>query len=41
MRSWLTDTVNICELLINLVKMALPKLLTGNNQKVCGWITRW
>jgi hypothetical protein len=40
-RSWLADTVNVSELLINPVKMALPKLLIGNNQKVCGWITRW
>jgi len=33
--------VNTCELLINPVRIKLPKLLTGNNQKVRGRITRW
>jgi hypothetical protein len=32
--------VNVSELLINLVSIAVPKLLTGTNQKVCGWIAR-
>ena len=28
--------VNLSELLINLVRMVVPKLLVGINQKVCG-----
>ncbi|MCY1299324.1 hypothetical protein D9M68_578510 [compost metagenome] len=32
---------NICELLINIVSIAVPKLLTGTYQKVCGRISRW
>jgi len=31
---------NICELLINTVSIAVPKLLIGTNQKVCGRLFR-
>lgn len=36
----LADTVNICELLINLVTIEKPKLLLGFNQKVHGRLIR-
>ena len=29
---------NLCEWLINVVRTSKPKLLTGLNQKVCGWL---
>ncbi|AUT51876.1 hypothetical protein C2L66_08435 [Paraburkholderia caribensis] len=32
----LADRVNVSELLLNLVNNAVPKLLIGTNQKVCG-----
>ncbi|MCY1362433.1 hypothetical protein D9M68_690840 [compost metagenome] len=31
---------NICELLINVVNIAVPKLLIGTNQKVSGRLSR-
>jgi hypothetical protein len=39
-RSWLADRVNVSELLINLVNIAMPKLLSGINQKVRGRLLR-
>jgi hypothetical protein len=36
----LTDTVNASELLINLVRIVVPKLLLGIDQKVCGRLSR-
>jgi len=32
---------NVSELLINAVSIAVPKLLLGTNQKVCGRLSRW
>ncbi|RMM45623.1 hypothetical protein SAMN04490183_5175 [Pseudomonas corrugata] len=32
---------NICELLINIVRIDVPKLLTGINQKVRGQLFLW
>ena len=34
----LTGTGSVCELLINVVISEVPKLLTGTDQKVCGWL---
>lgn len=31
--------VNICELLLNIVIPDKPKMLTGLNQKVSGWLS--
>ena len=32
---------NVSELLINVVSIAVPKLLSGTNQKVRGRLSRW